>query len=142
VRGFFILMLLAVFKITCSQNTQAILNANQYPVRDTVFTYAVNKIPKGILLALPPLQQNIKHKQSFIIKNAWLYNNRLLMFVRQASNKVSAPAADKCYQIMTDVDGSTCAMAGCITGNGSGDCAALRNAVNKIPYSVKVFITL
>jgi hypothetical protein len=43
---------------------------------------------------------------------------------------------------MTDVDGSTCAMAGCITGNGSGDCAALRNAVNKIPYSVKVFITL
>lgn len=141
-RGFFILMLLAVFKITCGQNTQAILNANQYRGRDTVFTYAVNKIPKGILLALPPLQQNIKHKKRFIIKNAWLYKNRLLMFVRQASNKVSAPAPDKCYQIMTDVDGRTCAIAGCITGNGSGDCAALRNAENKILYTVKVFITL
>ena len=142
-KPFFILALPVAFKITYSQSEQAISNAEHRLAKDTLLSYVANKIPKGILLALPPLKQNIKREQNFIIKNALLYNNRLFMFVRHAAGKkVSAPAPDKCYQIMTDVDGRTCAMAGCITGNGSGDCAALRYVKSKIPYTVKVFITL
>jgi hypothetical protein len=109
--------------------------------RDTILTYSLSTVPKGILLTLPAINKTADTTQHFIIEKAFFYNGRLLMPVpvKKVDKLKSMP--DQCHGILTDTEGRSCATSGCITGRGSGDCAALKTTKNKLQYRVFVIVS-
>ncbi|MCP9753519.1 hypothetical protein [Ferruginibacter sp. HRS2-29] len=111
------------------------------PLRDTTLTYSLTAIPKGILLALPGISKAADTVQRLVIDKAFLFKHRLLMPVPAKKQEPPKPFPDRCFGILTDMEGRTCATSGCISGMGSGDCALLKNAAGTLSYRISVLIT-
>ncbi|KQB98861.1 hypothetical protein [Pedobacter sp. Hv1] len=111
--------------------------------RDTILTYSLKKIPKGIAMLLPDLDMRAHANQEVTLTNVLFYHKELFFSIPTQPVKKPLPTtktADACFRKMTDVNGNIGFADGCITGMGSGKCMGILQSKDTKKYTVTIII--